>query len=115
MLPYLSQMSNHHSSKAHSIIWDLTHSLISMNSSFKTDQVQIPNVDDVSFAVEWRRCADHCATLRSNLTCHPDSIFYAPNLVKEMNAHQMEDTDELPLPKYSIHCATVKALSKSYN
>jgi hypothetical protein len=112
MLPFLSQMSKRHSMKAHSIIWNLTRSLIK-NSSFSTDQVQIPNAGDVLFAVEWRRCADRRTTLHSNLTSHPDSIFYAPNLV-EINSQQMvDDTDdheELPLPKHSIDCASADDL-----
>jgi hypothetical protein len=113
MLPYLNQMSKCHSLKARLIIWNLIHLLIK-NSSFNTDRVQIPNAGDVFFVVEWRRCADHPTALYSNLTrSHPDSIFYAPNLV-ELNTHQMEDDtddiDELPLPKYSINYVSVKDL-----
>jgi hypothetical protein len=77
MLPFLSQMSKCHSMKARLIIWNLTRSLIK-NSSFNTDQVQIPNAGDVLFAVEWRRCADRQTTLHSNLTSHIPILSFMP-------------------------------------
>ena len=64
-------MGAHHSSKAESIIWNITRTLI-RDPSFVTDQVSIPSSDDTNFSIEWRHSADRCQTLHTHPTDHPD-------------------------------------------
>ena len=62
--------------------------------------------------MEWRRCADCHTHLHSNLTSHPETSFYAHNLVGDSQSQATldDDLDELPLPQYSLDCATVENL-----
>jgi hypothetical protein len=106
---FLVQMGDHHSSKARSIVWKSTRALI-RDTSLRTDQVAIPNTDDVSISVEWRHCADRRAMLHSNPTDHPNDQFYATNPVESNTDGVDQPLGVIPVAECSIDCVTVDEL-----
>jgi hypothetical protein len=111
MIPFLAQMSDTHSLKAYSIVWTVTRSLIK-DSIYSTDQVEIPNSNDQSVAVEWRHCPDWRAVLHSNKTNHPEVEFYASNPVALNTTDSDEIMEEPTTPRHSIDCETVDELTE---
>jgi hypothetical protein len=111
MIQFLAQMSDTHSLKAYSIVWTVTCSLIK-DSIYSTDQVEIPNSNDQSVAVEWRHCPDRRAVLHSNKTNHPIAEFYASNPVASNTTDSDEIMEEPTTPRHSIDCETVDDLTE---
>jgi hypothetical protein len=106
ILPFLDDMGIHHSSKAHSIVWKITRTLI-RDPTFRTEQAAIPNSEDTDFAEKWRRCADRRNHLQSNPTDHPDDKFYGSNPV-ESNTKGLDQLLEiLPVANHSIDVESV--------
>ena len=111
---YILQMGDVHSLAAQKIIWKLTRSLIKQ-PSFVTDQVKIPNYDDVSLPMQWRHCADRRRELFSTKTDLPKNQFYVPSPLCDSSDEESmfdcgDDQEAAISPVHSINCDTVDDL-----
>jgi hypothetical protein len=87
--------------------WTGHHLLDIKNPIFQTHQVQIPNLDDTSYQVEWRTCDDRWPDLHSNPTSHPKSSFYAPNPVEINTSSAVTEVEVVYPPKPLIDHANM--------
>jgi hypothetical protein len=109
LTPFFADMGIHHSTKAHSIIWKITRTLI-RDPTFRTEQVAVPNSEDTDIAQEWRRCADRRDHLHSNPTDHPDDHFYGSNPVESNTSGLDQLLEILPVANHSIDVESVDQL-----
>jgi hypothetical protein len=106
-IPMIMQMTELHATKARSIVWNITRSLLK-NQNQLSGQISLPNSDDQDVPLEWRHCADRRTVLDSSITSHPEAQFYARNPVEGNtpdNGHA-----ELETPPFSVTCENVDDL-----